>query len=47
MQRKFIRDKLRKKYGNKNLREIWEGFQRQKYKEEFEEICIYTQRRSK
>ena len=44
MQRKFTRDNLRKKVGNKNLREAWEMFQKNKYGRFYKEVCYYTQK---
>lgn len=44
IQRKFLRDRLRKRVGNKNLQFIWERFQRKKYGEGYEEICRKNQK---
>jgi len=39
MFRKFRRDQLRKSLGNKNLKNSWEKFQRNKYRHWYKDIC--------
>ncbi len=39
MIRKFKRNVLRKRVGNRNLKSAWERYQRNRYKEHYTEIC--------
>lgn len=44
MNRKFIRDKIRRDVGNKNLRTAWENHQRKKYGNKYFEKCVAIQK---
>lgn len=39
MIRKMRRDKLRKKYGNRDFNEVWEKYQKNKYGKDYFKIC--------
>jgi len=39
MKRKFIRDHIRKEVGNKNLKDMWKQFQKEKYGDDYKKVC--------
>ena len=43
MIRKFKRDQLRKRVGNKGLQEIWKKFQIRNYGDNYKKVCVYAQ----
>ena len=45
--RKFTRDKLRKRVGNRNLKDVWQKFQMRKYGEDYRETCFQGGRKRK